>query len=104
MSKFLVLALIASLTLLTVTGCVRAPLVGGVYTDVQDGITATYSQRPAKKGEACASSILGIYASGDASINTARTNGNINAVSSVDYHSTTILGVYSTYCIIVRGN
>ena len=104
MSKMLIIASAVSLAILCGCSTARSPLIGVFYTDVQDGITATYSQRPAKRGEACASSILGIVATGDASINTARTNGNINAVSSVDYESTSILGIWSKYCVVVRGN
>ena len=103
MSKTLIIA--SSLSLAILSGCaMKSPISGIFYTDVQDGITATYSQRPAKKGEACASGILGLVATGDASINTARTNGNINAVSSVDYSSYSILGIYTKYCVVVRGN
>jgi hypothetical protein len=110
MSKWLIIVVTLSMAALgmgALSGCAalgRAPVTGIFYSDLQDGITATYSQRPAKRGEACATSILGLVATGDASINTARTNGNINAVSSVDYSTSNILGVYAKYCIIVRGN
>ncbi len=92
--------------LVIVTGCVslRSPLMGAVYSDMKEGMTATSLQRPSRVGEACAMSILGLYAAGDATINTARNNGRINTISSVDDSFWTVLGIYSKYCVTVRGN
>ncbi len=56
-----------------------------------------------KTGEACATSILGIVASGDASIDAAKQAGGINEVLSVDYKSTSVLGLYASFCTIVKG-
>lgn len=57
-----------------------------------------------KRGEACSSNILGIVATGDASIATAAAMGDINDVKSVDYSATNILYVYARFCTIVTGN
>jgi hypothetical protein len=98
--------LLASTLLMIATGCAmaRSPVNGFFYSDVQDGMSVTSNQRPSKMGMACATSILGVYASGDASINTARNNGRINTISSVDTTSSNILGFYAKYCVVVRGN
>jgi hypothetical protein len=87
------------------TGCatVRAPLFGGIYTDVQSGVTATSNQAGTKTGEACSTSILGIVATGDSSIETARRAGGITMITAVDDHSNSVLGVYAKYCTIVHG-
>lgn len=54
-------------------------------------------------GEACASSILGWIATGDASLDTAKKNGGVAQVTAVDHRSTGILGLYAKYCTIVYG-
>ena len=100
--------LIPSLILLAgagLSGCaaVRSPLMGLWYTDVRSGLGATSNAAGNLTGEACATSILGVYADGDASIDAARRNGRINQISSIDEHHFSVLGVYGKYCVIVRG-
>jgi len=87
------------------TGCAmvtRSPLTGTIYTGVK-GPEAVGTGVASKSGEACATSILGIVAVGDASIEAARRAGGINEVAYVDYSATSILGVYASYCTQVRG-
>ena len=57
-----------------------------------------------KIGEACVSSILGIVATGDASIETAKKSAGITQVSHVDHEQFSVLGVYATSCTIVHGS
>jgi hypothetical protein len=85
-------------------GCAlaRGP-VGFLYNDTQTGVAVASNQAGGRVGQSCANSILGLFATGDASIETARRNGAISMITSVDEHSTSVLGVYSTYCTIVRG-
>lgn len=85
-------------------GCAtaRGPLMGALYTSTQSGLTATPQAGP-KWGEACANSILGLVATGDASIEAARRNGGITSIASVDEKSSSLLGIYATYCTVVRG-
>lgn len=96
---------VAAAAAVLLTGCAYAasPLTGGLYNNVQGPITAS-GAAGSKMGKACANSILGIVATGDASIDAARRAGNITNVSSVDHESTSILGLYATFCTIVRGN
>jgi hypothetical protein len=59
----------------------------------------------AKTGEACASGILGIVATGDASIKAAAAAGGITKVNAVDYKNDNLLGsVLAKTCTIVRGD
>lgn len=98
--------LLALLTLGALSGCAYAfaPVSSGVYGKVGGPITATSHAGPATKtGRACAKSILGIVANGDASIEAAKRAGNITQVVSVDFESENILLVYATFCTIVRG-
>jgi len=91
---------------LTLTGCgiVASPLAGGIYTGVKWGDVATEAAGASKEGKACGTSILGWVATGDASIQAAKTAGGISTVSSVDHSSTSILGLWGEFCTIVRGN
>jgi hypothetical protein len=91
---------------LFLTGCAtsRSGLVGVLYTNGQTGLTATSNTSGNRVGEACMSSILGLIATGDASIETARRNGGITQITSVDESHTQFLGfIYGKYCVIVRG-
>lgn len=88
-----------------VSGCaIAAPGIveGGIYS----GYTIGAGVGPgsgAKTGEACAMSILGIVALGDASIDAAKQAGGITQVASIDHHSFSILGIYGTLCTEVKG-
>ena len=95
---------IAALALLT-TACstsTRQPVTGIFYSDVKATENVTSNAAAPKKGEACAQSILG-FASGDASMETAKKEGGITQVSYVDNYSNSILGVYAKYCLVVYG-
>lgn len=80
-----------------------SPVLGGLYTDVKAPITATSNTSYSKMGSATASSIFGLIAVGDASINTAAKNGGITRIHHVDFKSTSILGIYATYTVFVYG-
>ena len=101
--------MILKLTLLslivTSLGCAHAagPLVGVVYTDATGPITATGLAKGSKKGKACAASILGIIATGDASIVNAAKNGSITKIATVDQQGSNILGFYAQSCTLVTG-
>jgi len=93
------------LPLLFLGGCVAMPqgLGYGLIQDSTDPILAT-SDVAIKVGEACGTNVLGIYASGDMSIDTAKKNGGITKVSSVDAKITTYFGIWGKKCTIVRGS
>ncbi len=62
------------------------------------------------QGKACTSSILGLIATGDASLIEAEQNALLKAPGAtkltnvaVDFNVTNILGIYSTFCTIVTG-
>ncbi len=107
MRKFLGLGLLlaAGGLMLVNAGCmyVASPAVGFIYTDVKGPIGATSATAATKEGTACAQSILGWVATGDASIAAAKASGGITEVSSVDHHTTNILGIIGTFCTVVKG-
>lgn len=101
-----VLAMGAVVLLLAgLTGClpVATPALGIIYTDVKYGDTATTSTAAAKEGRACAQSIMGLVASGDASVAAAKAAGGITEVSQVDHYAKSVLGIIGEWCTIVKG-
>lgn len=90
-----------------VAGCV-APMgpVGGVaagiYTDVSGPVAATSNPAGSKMGQASSTGIICV-ATGDSSIKTAAANGGITKISHVDYHTTSVLGVYTKTTVTVYG-
>lgn len=95
-----------SLAASLLAGCanVATPTAGLFYTKVQGPITTGNGTNTTKTGQACATNILGIIATGDASIDAAKKAGGIATVSSVDHDSTSILGLYAKFCTVVKGN
>jgi len=101
----IIFTLLALTSACFLVGCatVASPLVGVIYTDVKAPVTATDNSGSSKVGSSTASSILGLFAIGDASIQTAAKSAGIKKIQHVDYHSTGILGIYSTFTVDVYG-
>ena len=96
---------------LSLSGCmiVDSPIKGVLGTEVFWGDIATGksgSSEPGelKQGKACAESILGLLARGDASVRAAKENGNISEVTSVDHSARNLLNIVGEWCTIVRGH
>ncbi len=87
-------------------GCSTAssPVLGAIYSDVKGPITSTTNKKGSKEGKAVCTSILGIVAWGDCSIEAARKTSNITNISTVDHETFNVLGIYSTYTTIITGN
>jgi hypothetical protein len=89
------------------TGCVapNGPVggtMGTIYTDVSGAVTATSNTGASKVGSAVSQGVLG-FAWGDSSIKTAAANGGITKIQHVDYHTKSVLGVYSETTVTVYG-
>lgn len=97
---------LAGLSLLTFAACqpVASPLMATLYMDVKGPVTATEATSTTKQGRACAQNILGLVATGDASIDAAARAGGIKQVVSVDFESNHILGIIGNFCTVVKGN
>lgn len=102
--------LVVPFVLSALTGCAgiafqtRGAPIGFFYADTGTGLHATSNDIGKKKGEACASSILGLITTGDAGIRAAAEAGNISEISAVDTRATNILGIYARFCTIVSGD
>ena len=83
--------------------------IGSLYTGTQvpHGINRNETSGPGKtgekSGEACATGILGAAAFGDASLDAAKKAGGITEVHSVEFHGSSILGLYTQGCTEVHG-
>ena len=94
---------------LTISGCAGfalGPPLSGYFT----GISYPHIQAVAddgkvgsKSGEAEASSILGLFTFGDASVLNAARNGGITEIKTIDHHFTSFLGIYSSFSTKVTG-
>jgi hypothetical protein len=89
-------------------GCmiVDAPIRGVVGTEVIWGDVAGKAATPntARQGKACAESILGLIAHGDASVRAAKENGGISEVTTIDHSARNFFGIVGEWCTLVRGN
>ena len=92
--------------LLNLAGCmgVASPVVGWLYTDAKFGNEVENGPAVTKTGKACATSILAMVATGDASLEAAKANGGITEVAAVDHSAKNILGIWGEYCTIVKGS
>jgi hypothetical protein len=93
--------------LVALSGCVGpigsvAVVGGGLYMDVSGPIGATSNTVGTKMGQATSTGIICV-ATGDSSIKTAAANGGITKISHVDYHTTSILGLWAKTTVTVYG-
>jgi len=95
--------------LVLIGGCATAvtpvsnPYPAWLYQNVKASVDAENGVEAVKEGKACATNILGLVASGDASIDEAKRAGGIKEVASVDYQVSSVLGIYAKFCTIVKG-
>lgn len=82
---------------------VKGPLTGFIYTDMKAPFAVTSNSNSSKVGTAKAQSILGVVATGDASIEAAAKSAGITKIHHVDEHATSILGIVATYEVVVYG-
>ena len=106
MRKLLIMLIISFFAIPFLSGCgsVHSPVTGMVFTSVQSPGTVTPAAEYSKTGESSCTSILGMIATGDASIKAAMENGGIKVIHHVDYKSTNILGFYCKFTTVVYGD
>lgn len=107
-SAFLHFVLIA-LSGLYASGCANLAFAsrdvghGLLYASNTNNEQITDSASGAKRGEACASSILGLVTTGDASVASAAKRGGISKIATVENRFDQVLSLYASYCVIVTG-
>ncbi len=100
--KMFSICLVATL-MLSSCAMVKSPLSGFVYVGVKAPVTATSHTASTKVGTSSATSILGWFAFGDASIDAAAKSGGITKIHHVDEESTAVLGIFAKYKVYVYG-
>ncbi len=90
-------------------GCASVAPVGIVYTGgnmaTSNDVVAVNNKIPlTKTGKACMTSVLALVATGDNTVESAKANGNITNIGDISYTVDNVLGIYGTYCTIVKGN
>ncbi|NPV14612.1 hypothetical protein HPY86_06740 [candidate division WOR-3 bacterium] len=109
MKKALLLGIIPLVCLTMMTGCIPGfYTVGTLYTSVKTPASAVAYYGPqatsnAKVAKVTATNILGLIATGDASLEAAMRESGIKKVHHIDQEVTSILGLWSTYTIYVYG-
>jgi hypothetical protein len=88
-------------------GCVgpMGPIGGvgaGIYTDVSGPLLVTSHSSASKVGQASSTAVICV-ATGDSSIKAAADSAGITKIQHVDYHTTSVLGVYAKTTVIVYG-
>ena len=96
-----VLAILGCVSLLG--GCAAGVLPGGLYSGYTVGSSVGSANSGSKRGEACAVSVFGVIAVGDASVEAAMRDGKMTRVHTVNHDYTNILGLYMEACTVVRG-
>jgi hypothetical protein len=100
--KFSAVVLLLAVVLLA--GCATPYPMGMIYTEVKSPVAVGEPGSYNKVGVSKATSVLGLVATGDASIKAAMENGGISKVKYVDYESKNILGIYGEYTTKVYGD
>jgi len=87
------------------SGCASPYPMGALYTELKLPTAATSNASTAKEkvGTSMCTSVLGLVATGDASLETAMKNGGITKIHHVDWDAKNILGVYGEYRCTVYG-
>lgn len=83
-------------------GCVDSP-TNAMLTFNKGPVASSGPVSGSKRGEASAYQVLGLIAFGDASLATAAKKGGITKINSADRECTNILGIFSTYTLVVTG-
>jgi len=96
--------LLGVISAIVLAGCATPYPMGMIYTEVKSPVAIGDAGTCSKTGTAKATSILGLVATGDASIKTAMANGKITKVKYVDYDSKNVLGIFGEYTTTVCGD
>ena len=101
------IALVAMVLFVAVllAGCATPYPMGAIYTEIKAPVASGNGGLSYNKvGVAKSISVLGLVATGDASIKAAAANGGIRTVKYVDYDAKNILGIYGEYTTTVYGD
>ncbi len=95
--------LLSVVALMSSCATVKSPLTGIWYTNVKAPVAVTSNSNSTKVGSSEATSILGIVATGDASIDAAAKSAGITKIQHVDEKATSSLCFFAKYKVFVCG-
>ena len=106
--RFVGLAVLTLFVVFSVMGCSlpsHAPVMGVWSTSVSAplAVGSGMNKPDLKVGTASATSVLGLFASGNASIRAACQSAGIQKIHYVDYHNRSFFGLFTTYTVYVYG-
>lgn len=96
-------------TMLSMTGCVRAPFVppqGYAFSQMKAPLDIDFNNTNLSgmnRGTAEVMNVLGLFTFGDASAKAAAENGRISTIVHADYEHFNILGLFQKTTVIVYG-
>lgn len=102
--------LVLACWLVPATGCMIAPVVppvGFLFNNTEAPLDVDFddTQLGSKVGKASTTSVLGLFAWGDASTAAAARDGGITTIRHADYEFLNVFfGLYSSYTTVVRGD
>ncbi|MFA5287531.1 MAG: TRL-like family protein [Candidatus Omnitrophota bacterium] len=102
--KTVTLATMVLFVAVLLAGCATPYPMGMVYTEVKAPVSGGGNMSYSKVGVSKCTSVLGLVATGDASIKAAAANGGIKTIKYVDYDAKNILGVFGEYTTTVYGD
>ena len=95
---------VALLGMLLASGCASTYPRGVILTEIKLPLAVTAnSGKATKTGVAECKTYMGMIATGDVSLETAKRNGGITKVHHVDWEANSFLGIVSTYKLTVYG-
>ena len=94
---------LSAVALMSSCAMVKGPLNGSLYTSVKAPVAVTSNSGSTKVGTSSATSVLGIVATGDASIDAAAKSAGITKIHHVDEEGMSILGLFAKYTVYVYG-
>ena len=95
--------LIVVVFVLLLSSCAFSVPTGKWYSDIKGGVAVTSNSVSKKVGTSECISVLGLVATGDASIQEAAKEAGISKISHVDYQYFSVLGLFARYTTIVYG-
>lgn len=95
--------IMAVAALMSSCAAVQSPVSAWAYVDVKGPLAVTGNSGSSKVGTAECQGILGLIATGDASVQTAAKSAGISKIHHVDYESSSILGIIAKYKVVVYG-
>ncbi|OGG95051.1 MAG: hypothetical protein A2527_12535 [Candidatus Lambdaproteobacteria bacterium RIFOXYD2_FULL_50_16] len=102
--KKVILVFLVALVLASCATVNYAPVNGAFYTEIKGPFGVTGEPGGSKIGEAKCTTYLGMWATGDCSLEAAMTQGGITKITHVDFVGKSVLGVVASFTLVAHGD